>query len=342
MHDEERDIYRVEPGQEVVVDRFRPEDAQGVARCFKRVYGDDYPIRTFYDPELLNRENKAKRLISVVTRTVGGQVVGHNGLFNSDPCNPNLYETGSGLVLPEYRNTAKLFSRMVSLGEKIGKELGLEGVYGEPVCNHSYTQRLMENLKYGTYALEVDLMPAEAYAKEDSASGRVSVLWSFKTLVPKPHTVYIPEPYRDFFDLAYRNLDDARQVEASDQPLPESLSTRIETQVFDFAKVARMAVHEMGRDFQQTLLAKEQEAKTRGAICFQAWLNLGVPWVQKAVNILRENGYFLGGLLTRWFDADGMLMQKLLPRPCWEGIQIAFDRNRFIIDAVRKDSDRLT
>jgi hypothetical protein len=340
MNDRQDDAYRVAPGREVVVDRFRPEDAEGVVGCFRRVYGDGYPIKTFYDPELMIRENEAGRLISVVARTAGGRVVGHNGMFSSDPCNPNIYETGSGVVLPEYRNTAKLFSRMVAMGEEVGRDLGFEGIYGEPVCNHHYTQRMMKRLGYTTSALEVDLMPAEAYEREGSAPGRVSSFWSFKTLIPKPHTVYIPEPYGGFFHLAYQNLDDTRQVEIPDQPLPKSISTRIGLQVFDFALVARMAVHELGHDFRAVLPAKELEAEARGVICFQVWLNLGVPWIQAAVNILREKGYFLGGLLTRWFRTDGILMQKLKPRPCWEDIQVAFERDRYIVDAAFKDRKR--
>ena len=342
MNDLQDDVYRVDPGQEVVLDRFRPEDAGGVAGCFKRVYGDAYPIRTFYDPDLMIVENQARRLISVVARTSRGHVVGHNGMFSSDPCNHNIYEMGSGVVLPEYRNTAKLFSRMVAMSEKIGRDLGFEGIYGEPVCNHPYSQRMIKRLGYTSSALEVDLMPAEAYDREKSAPGRVSSFWSFKTLVPKPHTVYVPEPYGEFFHLAYQAVDDTREEESSSQPLPQSVSTRIETQVFDFAQVARMAVHEMGSDFHEVLLAEERKAEAQGVICFQVWLNLGVPWVEEAVNVARENGYFLGGLLTRWFRTDGILMQKLTPRPCWEDIQVAFEHDRFIVDAAVKDWERLS
>lgn len=70
------------------------------------------------------------------------------------------------------------------------------------------------------------------------------------------------------------------------------------------------------------------------------WLNVAGPWVGGAVEILRQNGYFLGGALPRWFDTDGLLMQKIRKRPDWEGICTANDRYKTILDMVRADWDR--
>ncbi len=33
------------------------------------------------------------------------------------------------------------------------------------------------------------------------------------------------------------------------------------------------------------------------------------------MKILREKGFFLGGVLPQWFDDDGLLMQKVLFTP---------------------------
>ncbi len=69
----------------------------------------------------------------------------------------------------------------------------------------------------------------------------------------------------------------------------------------------------------------------------QVWLKLSWPYVGKAVEALRGRGYFCGGVLPRWFDEDGMLMQKVLGRPNWEGTQLHFDRARRILEWVRSD-----
>lgn len=329
--------YYVKPGQEIVIERFTPEFAEGVTKCFKQIYGEGYPIDTYINPEKLIEENKKKRVISIITRTVNNEVVGHLSLFNSNPNNLKIYESGSGVVIKEYRNTEKLFTRMTAFSEKIGKEEGIDGVYGEPVCNHPFSQKICYNLKWIPTAIEVDLMPATAYAKEASAKGRVSVFWCFKTFIPKFHTVYIPERYRDFFEIVYNRIDDKRDVKISDKSVPIGNSTIISSQVFEFAQVARMSIKEVGKDLEEKLKIAEKEAEERGVVCFQAWLDLAKPYVGEAVEILRKNGYFLGGLLTRWFDTDGILMQKLAVTPCWDDIVIAFEENTVIADMAKKD-----
>ncbi len=329
--------YCVEPGQEVVIERFTPEYAEGVAKCFNQVYGEGYPIDTYINPKKLIEENRARRVISVIARTINGQVVGHVALFNSDPCNLNIYESGSGVVIKEYRNTAKLFSRMAKLSEDIALEEGIHGIYGEPVCNHPFSQKMTYNLKWITTALEVDLMPASAYEKEGSASGRVSVFWGFKTLVPNPHTVYLPKIYKDFFRLIYKRVEDKRDIKVSTAYIPPDNKTNIDTYYFEFANVLRMAIKDTGNDFEEKLEDIEKEAKNRGILCFQAWLNLGKPYVGEAVEILRKRGYFIGGLLTRWFDTDGILMQKLITKPCWDDIVVAFEHDKIILEAAYND-----
>jgi uncharacterized protein (DUF302 family) len=332
--------YYVKPKQKVVIERFTDKYAEGVTKCFKAVYGKGYPIDTYINPEKLIKENNAKRVISIIAKTVNGEVVGHLSLFNSNPCNLKIYESGSGVVIKEYRNTEKLFSRMTALSEEIGKEEGIEGVYGEPVCNHPYSQKLCYNLKWITTAIETDLMPASAYQKEESAAGRVSAFWCFKTLVPKPHTVFIPEIYKDFFKLMYKRIDDKRDIQISKKSIPKTNSTIIKKQIFKFANVSRMAIQEIGQDLEEKLKTAEEDAQKKGVICFQAWLNLGIPYIGEAVEILRQNRYFLGGLLTRWFDTDGILMQKLITKPCWDDIVVAFEHDKIIVDTVYEDWKR--
>ena len=101
----------IEPGQTWEVDLFRPEDAEGVARLFSSpgVQGR-LPVKTFVEPELLIAENQALRTISIVARTPKGDIVGHNAIFNSAPFH-GLYESGAGVVHPEYRGGAGISRR---------------------------------------------------------------------------------------------------------------------------------------------------------------------------------------------------------------------------------------
>ena len=81
----------------------------------------------------------------------------------------------------------------------------------------------------------------------------------------------------------------------------------------------------------------EDDLAAQSLTVFQAWLPLAEPWCAEAVDILRNRGWFLGGVLPRWFDSDGVMMQKIRHRPAWEAIQIHFDRAARLLEMVRGD-----
>lgn len=327
----------IEPGQTWEVDLFRPEDAEGVARLFLQVYGKEYPIKTFVEPVLLIEENQARRTISIVARTPRGDIVGHNAIFNSAPFS-GLYESGAGVVHPEYRGGAGIFARMNAHGLELGKNrFKIAGLFGESVCNHVFSQRMCARLGAVNMAVEMDLMPAAAYSQEGSARGRVSALLDYIHIQSKPQTVFIPQVYGEALNFIYGGLADGRTQRPSKDPIPADGVTELETQVFDFAQVARLAAKKAGQDFEQILADLERDLEARGVVVVQIWLNLAWPWVGAVVDCLRRRGYFLGGLLPRWFDSDGLLLQKTAARPGWEDMQVYFERAQKIAALARAD-----
>jgi hypothetical protein len=327
----------IAPGQTWAVDLFRPEDAEGVTRLFRQVYGDGYPIRTFVEPALLTLENQAQRTISIVARTPQGDIVGHNAIVNSAPFK-GLYESCAGVVHPLYRGGAGIFAQMNAHGLELGRNrFRIAGLFGESVCNHVFSQRMCAKLGAVNMAVELDLMPAAAYSREQSARGRVSALLDFVHIQPQAQTVYIPRVYSEALDFIYAGWADERTRIPAVSPIPSDLTTEVETQIFEFAQVARLAVKQVGRDFDQTLAGLEKNFEARGVVVTQVWLNLAWPWMGEVVDRLRARGYFLGGLLPRWFDSDGLLMQRIAARPGWEEMQIYFERAQKITAFARAD-----
>lgn len=323
------------------IDLFQPRDAAGVAALFRAVYGDSYPVGVYYDPDLLARENAAGRIISSVARTPRGEVVGHTAMFNSAP-NPGIFELGAGGVLPSYRNTAKLLTRMMIHGPRVAAErFGLEAVFGDPVCTHVYSQKICHTLGWTTHALEVDLMPAGLYGEAAEADGRVSATMDFLTVKPRPHEVHLPAVYEDALRFLYRGLDDARELRASAGTAPAGLATRVESRLHRSSQLARLTVWEAGADLDEAVAREEDAAASQGVRVVQAWLRLACPWVGQAVDTLRRRGYFLGGLLPRWFGEDGLLMQRMAHRPHWDGINLEYDRARRLLSMVRDDWGRV-
>jgi hypothetical protein len=331
----------IAPGQTWEIDLFCPEDATGVVRLFRTVYGDGYPVPAFVDPQELIRANAEKRIISSVARTPSGDIVGHNAMFASAPYH-RIYESGAGLVHPLYRSGG-IILKALRHGQDLAMDVfGLDALFGEPVCNHTHLQKVVLGLGWITCAIEVDLMPAEAYAREKSAPGRVSTLMDYVCLKKTEKQVFIPEDCRDFFEMIYSDYPEIRHQKPSTDNAPAHLKTELSTSFFEFARVARITIRTAGYDFVEALSLEEKNVSARGATVIQVWANMSWPWIGQVVHLLHEKGYFVGGVLPRWFDDDGILMQKLCQPPDWEAIRLHTDRAKQILEFVRADCRRFS
>ena len=58
------------------------------------------------------------------------------------------------------------------------------------------------------------------------------------------------------------------------------------------------------------------------------------------MDILREQGYFFGALLPRWFDGDGLLLQKLFCLPAFENIVLKSDFPKELLEIIKADWHR--
>ena len=331
--------YPVEPGQPCTVDMFRPEDALGVARCFYTVYGDSYSIDTVYSPASLIEANATGNLYSVVARTPKGDVVGYCALFRSLACK-FLYEQGQLVVLPSYRNEA-IATQVVKYGlEVVAPRLPVHEVFGKAVCNHTISQKIGDECGFRETALEIDYIPEEAYKKEKSATGPVSALLMFRCCQDRPHDIYLPETYEDVLHFIYTGLPITRTFKKPDTGVAFHTKSRVQCHVFGFQKVARLNVEAIGSDFEETIATIEGQAGKTGSTIIQVYLPLGNPAVGDAVALLRAKGYFLGGALPRWFDQDGLLLQKIDSPPHFNSIRLYSERAGELLEFVRTDWEK--
>jgi hypothetical protein len=325
-------------GQEYSVGYFEPSDGPGVARLFYAVYGDGYPIDTYYIPERLAEENRRGTIRSVVARTASGDVVAHVALYRSSPPNPNLYEYGVGLTLENYRSSTAFFRATQLIMKLVGHE-GIDGFFGEAVCNHTTTQKLSRHSQALETALEPVLMPARAYEEEQSATGRVGCMVYFRVDCDHRRTLYLPSAYKDELIFLLDGLKLDRELIVPDNSLSDA-GGEIDVKRFDFAGVARCTVTTPGEGLVVRLAELEQELRTDNYAMVQFFVDLGKPWSGSVVEQLRDCGYIFGGLLPIWFGDDGLLMQKHFVDPDFDGMKILSDRGRSLLELVRADWKR--
>lgn len=327
---------------DIIVGPFHPSDAPGIVDLFQAVYGNHYPIRLFYDPAAIIAANEDGRYCSIVARNRDGDVVGVNHLYPSAPYR-GLYESGVVLVLKEYRSHGANRQMLGSLYEHfLPKMPHVEEVFGEAVCNHLYMQKTANHYRFVEMAIQIALMPAEAYTQEQTSRGRVATVASFRCYRPKRHRIFLPAAYDATMRWIYARLDDERDMDRSMSGIPKGSTCRGETTFFDFTGVARVAMHEIGEDFPRYFRELNDQMRLRNTAVLQVWLDLTMPWVGEAIEILRDHGCFFGGPLPRWFDGDGILMQKLFCPPGFEDIVLDSDFAKELLDIIKEDWKRIS
>lgn len=321
---------------DIEFDFFRDADAPSVTGLIRKVYGEGYPVKTYYSPDQLIAENASGRIVSSVARTRDGEVVGHDALILLDP-GAHIYENAAGAVLPDFRGGGIFFNLMKHSIYDATKRFGIEEVLGEPVCNHTHLQKMCMQLGYKETGLEVDLMPAAAYSKEKSANGRVSVLLGYFLHKPVSRSVYLPPFYRDEMRFLYSDLGIERTFIEDQHHLPATGKSRGKMNLFDFAQVARITIDFIGADFDVYISQLENEAVKKGSEVFQVWLPLASPFVAEATGILRRRGHFIGGLMPCYSGGDGLMMQKVTGETDWDSIALYSDRAKRIAEIIHND-----
>ncbi len=331
-----REQYEIEPGQSYVIDRFRPEDAFGVARCFFTVYGDSYSLDTVYCPEALIQANAEGRLYSIVARSSRGDVLGHCALFPAPHCS-SLYEEGMLVVVPAYRNGA-IASQLVRYGlDVLAPQVPAQEICGKAVCNHTMSQKIGADCGFIETALELDYIPEEAYKKEQSAAGPVSALWMFRCYRDLPHEVFFPETYEQILGYIYSGISNRRTFTKISRTYPLPSQSQTQLHFFGLQNVARIYFQLVGSDFNIALEGRERQARAQESTIMQVYLPLAAASAAAAIEGLRSKSYFLGGVLPRWFDGDGLMMQKLYAEPHFDTIRLYSERAEKLLEFIKKD-----
>lgn len=335
-----RDWREIEPDSKYTVGPIKPGDGQGIAQLFYSVYGDRYPVEDYYVPESIESLNAEGALLTVVARLESGAVAGQGAYYQSSPPNKALFEFGQLLIAPEYRNSlmvAKIVREMDRLSRTMTQA---QGFFGEAVCTHLVTQKLVDKQGYAECGLEVSLMPAGAYEKEGAGAQRVSCLLGARVDRDRRMPLHLPECYRQEMELILRGFTLDREISFSAMDAPVETESSFDSRTFDFASVERVQVTTVGSDFPEVVRTLDKGARSRNLAVIQVFVNAGGPGSVFAVEALRVQGFILGGLVPLWFGPDGLLMQKLYVEPEFDAINLFSDRSRALLASIRADWDR--
>lgn len=189
------------------IQRFRPEHAPGVSRCFFDVYGNSYPTAFVYEPKRLIELNESGELISIVAVLhETDEVVGH---CSAQRCYPgDSAESGLAVVKRSHEGHFLL----AQIGNYLYKEVFQNGVHcliNHEVTSHRASQVIARRAGYKNCCLALGAMPSSLDFKKTTGvvSQRESVVVSMKFLVPpEPAIVCAPSHHQDMIEQIYAHL----------------------------------------------------------------------------------------------------------------------------------------
>lgn len=322
---------QIAPGKRVQVDRFAPDDAEGVARLYYAIYGEGFAVDYVYDPERIRAHNAGPDLHQMVARTEDGEIVGLSALFRAAP-GAGILEVGGLMLLPEYRGGKTALLLAIRSFEMARDELGLNVLFGQCVTDHLVTQKLNVRFGFSSLALEVEAMPP----RPGGTGERISLLDDFVIFHDSPHEVHLPEVYEAFLLENYNKLGCERRF----LPPGEVASKSVwQSENLQSASLVKTELTTIGKDFAE--IVQDVACSHPESHAWQLFLPLCDPGLPAAVEQARALGYGLGGLLPLWHDHDVLLLQKVRGAPDYEAVKLLGDRSHWLFDFVRCDLERV-
>ena len=314
-------------------------DAAEVATIFRAIYGDDFPVKYVYHADQIMQEINEGRLASALAFDDSGVLVGYVSAYKCAP-NPRLWEGGNLLVIPEHSsgNLATImmqyFLQPANLPDRFS-----DGIFAEAVCHHYFTQLSCSKSGFTDCALALDQLDSSSFREHRPDSDRVACLLQFMEYSEPHEPVYLPERYATILSNLLAPLR-KRNFLPSTAPLPDIGETERRDDYYESAATWRISVGSLGSDWLGFLDNLLHEARKRQVKCLQIVLSTSLPYTGAAVELMRQHGFFLGGMIPRWFGGDGILMQQMIgTAPDYDAIKLYTAVAKDLLAFVREDRE---
>ena len=328
-------------GETVRIVTVDADNAKHVATIFRVLYGEDFPVRDVYQPEVLWREIEAGRLAAALAIDGADRPVGYISFFTPSP-NPRLWEAGNLLVDPAYAHTDVAGMLTGFYFNPQHNELqNSDGIFSQAVCCHYYTQVSGNKAGMVDCALELDLLDGASFkdGKSNKAGmARVSCVLSIKEFSdPAVTPQYLPARYEAKLRQLAAPLR-PRTFLPSTAELPQTGDTLRTEKYYERAKSWKVEVQRIGGDWATFVTELLAEAKRRDIVSLQLVISTACPAIGAATEVLRKQGFFFGGLAPRWFGSDGVVLQQLFDsEPDYEETKLYSPEAKDLMAFIRED-----
>lgn len=321
-----------------LIRRLRAEDAPGVGRLVRRVWGDDYVDQRLYDPEALLRANEAGLLISVVGLYPDGHLVAHDALRRTDQS--TWAETCAAMVDPAHRGQG-LMTKTRHQVVRTARELGLDGVFGHPVTEHVLSQKVYLELGFTCLGLLLGEHPARLNRRVPTAwaSRRgSSLLYGLRLRPPPPSGLFAPARYASLIralQARFSGPDGSADDDVPTEAVPPSLRIQYQSQG------DHLVIDQLDPGFDPD----SDWRSIRRAIGRHAVTEMRMPLDHAATpewcSRVEHEGFFFAGLVPSLTQRRDLICYRRLLAPPVPVIRYADASAKALLDAILGDYQRV-
>ncbi len=312
-----------------------PDEAPLVAKVFRSVYGENYIDSSVYQPEKLLQKMSLGQLFGILALTSDGQAAGYVALGATAP-NAFLLEEKGLVVVPEYSHTNIGTILACYFGNPATWPAKTIGVFATAVCNHYFTQVICEKANWIASAVQLDIFDLSIFRDSAEKNERLSCSLFFSSMPPQPGFSYWPIEYCGIL----QTITAARQEPGgriSTAPIPVDTLTSMNSLPISCARTWTIHVFQIGADWPVIVERILTEARRQEVISIQMFIDTACPHIGAAVQILNSQGFFLGGIASRWFGTDGLLMQQVFVDTIYEEIKLYSGTAKELLGFIREE-----
>jgi hypothetical protein len=320
------------------IERFRPEDAAGVAGCARTVHGDRYPHTDIYDPGSLTERNLKGEWTSFVVLDPGDTVVGHLAFERLDPAD-TVVELGMLMVIPEYRGL-RLHPRLVAACIAYGVEIGLDGYWSDTVASDSRSQRPTLVSPLRSCGLSLNLWPRRSTPGDLLPCGRESYLFNFRYIAPpQPVLANVPRRHRDLVAATFEQFGTSVTFDALAQTGP---GEPIETLADPPKGCAFLRAHDPEPDIVDQVRSTLFDLDRADIHATFLDLPLAHPETPRIASSVESFGFFYSGVCPSFLrGADALRLQRIRSAPEFEAMEFVHPFAERLRSHVRAEYERV-
>lgn len=329
------------PTRDYTVRLLRPEDAAGVAACFRETYGESYPLAACYDPRRIIEQNRTGRhLAAVAVSDRTGEIVGHCSVQCRFPW--PVGECGQIMVKRGHQGRS-LAVRMGQFLEQEALGIGLRCLVAYEVTSHQATQLIAHRAGFRPCGLLLGAMPAtlDFRTMSGAVSQRESCITSIKYLVPpQPSAVRVPTRHQDMIARIFAGLE---KPVVFQPPSPISGPGEIIVRESQTWETAEILIPRIGKNTPQEIRARLRDLLTR-AVAEAVYLE--IPLDQEGGETICQEaetaGFFFAGLGPSSTTAgEALILQYLNTNLDLSWLRVATSMGKEILAYAAREQRRV-